>query len=625
MSTNVIFFDIETFPNFFSNTLINKKTKEVNKYYISTFDSYGIEEMLNIYKNSDAWFCGYNNLFFDDRVIQWMINYFNNKGKTYSYEGITQDIYKFAQKCINSNTKKYKWGKGVQFKSIDLMRVGYLDKSLKMVATNLEWPLIQDLPYPHDHHVQKNQIQEILDYNVNDVEITKRLYEELETDIKLRGYMSKKYGENLMSDSNSGMANKLLNKEYAEATGQVYWSFKDDRTYYDNICFGSIISDKINFKTPKLQELLENIKSTTIHKKDNGNFEKFEYEILYEGTRYKLAKGGIHSENSYEIYESNDKYSYRELDWSSFYPFIMLNLGIYPKHLDEVFIEMFRKWVNERLEFKKQEKNTEADALKILINAVYGKLGSDRYWLYDPAALYAVTLNGQLFMFMLIEIMETNGFSVVYSNTDSVFVKHKRHEYPKFKSLYKQFEKYTDFVIDDELFSKLIIRDVNNYIIQKADGKVKRGGELNKNKHRGSWGIMRSFDKPIVPKAIEEYFLHNVPVEETIAKEESPMNFCMAQKAGKKFDVMRRYIEDNEIKEEQIQRTNRYFVSDTKGDVIYKKNEDREISMGGVASEHILLYNEPNQYPRDRVKDQYYIKECKKVISQFENKQGNLF
>ena len=370
MSVNIIWYDIETFPNFFSNTLIDKKTGKTSKYYISTSTSHGIQEMLDIFKESNAWFCGYNNLFFDDRVIQWLINYFDNKGKTYSYETITSDIYTFAQKVIKGNTGKYKWGKGVSFKSIDLMRVGYLDKSLKMVATNLEWPLIQDLPYPHDHYVKDDEIQEILDYNVNDVEITERLYEELETDIKLRGYMSKKYGENLMSDSNSGMANTLLDKEYAEATGQSYWSFKDDRTHYDNICFGHLISDKINFKTPKLQKLLKTIKSTTIHKKDDGNFEKFEYHILYNGTRYKLAKGGIHSENNYEIYESNENYSYRELDWSSFYPFIMLNLGIYPKHLDKVFIKMFDKWVKERLEFKKQGKHTEADALKILINAV---------------------------------------------------------------------------------------------------------------------------------------------------------------------------------------------------------------------------------------------------------------
>ena len=103
------------------------------------------------------------------------------------------------------------------------------------------------------------------------------------------------------------------------------------------------------------------------------------------------------------------------------------------------------------------------------------------------------------------------------------------------------------------------------------------------------------------------------------------MQFCMAQKAGKKFDVVRRYIEDGQLKTEEIQRTNRYFISDARGDSILKKTENKEISMAGTSGEHILLYNEPDQYPRDRVKDSYYQKEAKKIIEPFENKQQSLF
>lgn len=241
--------------------------------------------------------------------------------------------------------------------------------------------------------------------------------------------------------------------------------------------------------------------------------------------------------------------------------------------------------------------------------------------------MYGVTLNGQLFILMLIEWMEDAGFPVIYGNTDGIFCKLERNRYDEFCEIYNKFEDYTDFILDDEEFPKLLIRDVNNYILERSDGKIKRGGQLNKNRHKGSWGIMRSFDKPIVPEAIENYFFHGIPVEQTIASEENVMKFCMAQKAGKKFDVMRRYIdrEEGKIKEEEIQRTNRYFVSDARGDSIYKKDGDRELSLGGVADEHVLLFNEPNQYPRDRVKDQYYIKEARKIATEFENQQGELF
>ncbi|TLM55604.1 hypothetical protein FEC31_19225 [Acinetobacter baumannii] len=37
-----------------------------------------------------------------------------------------------------------------------------------------------------------------------------------------------------------------------------------------------------------------------------------------------------------------------------------------------------------------------AEALKIVINAIYGKYGYENYWLYDRLAQMRVTINGQL-------------------------------------------------------------------------------------------------------------------------------------------------------------------------------------------------------------------------------------
>lgn len=623
--SEIYYYDIETFPNFFSNTILRKSDGKVFQWsYHATGRKDNLGEMLDLFQSPD-WFVGYNNMWFDDRVVEWMRKYLGQRGKTYSGKGITRDIYDFAQKIINDETKKYKWGDGVQFNSIDLMRVGYLDKSLKMVAINLEWNLIQDLPYEHDHHVQTDEVDEILDYNLNDVEITERLYEELHRDIKLRQHMSKKYGKNLMSDSNSGIANKLLNKMYAEASGQSYWDFKDQRTYRDEVNLGSLIADKLEFNNSNIQELVQKMHDTTLESDENDNFESFEYHVEVGDTIYKIARGGIHSENEYEIYEATDEYLYIENDFSSYYPYLMVVLGIKPKHLKNSFLDKFQEVVEERLEYKYANKKTESNALKILVNAVYGKMGSDRYWLYDPRAMYAVTINGQLFMLKMIEMMEEAGFTCIYANTDGAIFKVSRNKREYFDLITDKFEDFTDFVIDQEEYTKLLLRDVNHYIWQEENGDLKRAGDLNKSKHRGSWGIMRSFDKPVVAEAIENYFFEKKPIEETIEEKDSPMDFCMAQKAGKKFDVIRRYIENGELKEEEIQRTNRYFISDTKGDSILKKTDKKEISMAGTSGEHILLYNRENQYDRSRVKDSYYLKESKKMVKPFEENQGDLF
>lgn len=624
--SQVYFYDIETWGNIFTNTLKDRDTGDIHQCVIHEDGrAEGFIEMMDLYRNTDAWFCGYNNMHFDDRIIQYILDNYRNWKRSGSLYGIPQKIYRFAQECVDDETRKYQWGNDVQFRSIDMKRVGYLDKSLKMVATNLEWPLIKELPFSHKDNPQLSDLPEILEYNLNDVEITERLYEELERNVKLRAYMSTKYNENLMSDSDSGIAHKLLNKLYAKASGENYWNFKDGRTKYDSINLGSLIDHKINFNKPQLEELVQQMHDTTLQNDGNDKFDKFEYHVEIGDTQYKIAKGGIHSENSYELYESNDEYTYFDLDFSSYYPYIMVNLGIYPRHLKKAFIGMFEAMVDERISFKKAGKYVESDALKIVINAVYGKLGSKRFWLYDPAALYGVTINGQLFILMLIERMEEAGFPVIYANTDGIIVKVKNDKVEDFRAIYKAFEHFSGFDLDDEKFDKLVIRDVNNLLIRKADGSIKRKGELNKNRHKGSWGMMRSFHKPIVPIAIEEFFFNDTPVVETIENYEEVMDFCMAQKADKKFTVMRRYIQDGEVKIEELQRTNRYFVSDPRGDVIFKKKGDREISMGGTAGEHTLLFNKPDQYGRDRVDDSYYIKEARKVIEPFLSQQGSLF
>ena len=67
--------------------------------------------------------------------------------------------------------------------SIDLMRILAFDTlgvSLKQTSINLKWHKIQDLPIYFDSKVEPEQLQMVLDYNLNDVLITKRLYEEIE-------------------------------------------------------------------------------------------------------------------------------------------------------------------------------------------------------------------------------------------------------------------------------------------------------------------------------------------------------------------------------------------------------------------------------------------------------------
>ena len=113
----------------------------------------------------------------------------------------------------------------------------------------------------------------------------------------------------------------------------------------------------------------------------------------------------------------------------------MINLNIYPKHLSREFLDLFQGIVTQRLEAKKAGDKPVADALKIVANSCYGKLNFEHGWMYDSEASYTVTLTGQLFLLMLVEMLEENGFEVCYANTDGISAKVDRKRKDTFNKI----------------------------------------------------------------------------------------------------------------------------------------------------------------------------------------------
>jgi DNA polymerase-2 len=61
-------------------------------------------------------------------------------------------------------------------------------------------------------------------------------------------------------------------------------------------------------------------------------------------------------------------------------------------------------------------------ALKIIMNAFYGVLGSSGCRFFDPRLASSITLRGQEIMHLTRELIEGQGFEVIYGDTDSTFV-----------------------------------------------------------------------------------------------------------------------------------------------------------------------------------------------------------
>ena len=120
----------------------------------------------------------------------------------------------------------------------------------------------------------------------------------------------------------------------------------------------------------------------------------------------------------------------------------------------------------------------------------YGKFG-DRYsFLYDPKVMLEICVNGQLLIAMLCERLSfIENCTIIQANTDGVTIKIPRDKLHEMEELCKKWEKLTSLELEYATYKKMVISNVNNYMAQYENGKIKdKGGlylvnpELHKNK-----------------------------------------------------------------------------------------------------------------------------------------------
>jgi len=132
--------------------------------------------------------------------------------------------------------------------------------------------------------------------------------------------------------------------------------------------------------------------------------------------------------------------------------------------------------------------------------------------------------------------------------------------------------------------------------------------------------LKKAYRYPIVPFSMYEYFINNIPIEETISKSKDILDFCTSQKAGSNF--LLEFHKNEEI--HHLQKTNRFYVS-TNGGKIIKRNKNTNKEIGVFAEETTTVLNDyDTRIPFDNycVDFDFYIKEAHKYIDEIENSVG---
>ena len=176
---------------------------------------------------------------------------------------------------------------------------------------------------------------------------------------------------------------------------------------------------------------------------------------------------------------------------------------------------MYQDIVRERVNAKKSGDKAKAQALKIPINATFGKF-SDRYSrFYSPFLSPKITVTGQLSLLMLIEKLEENGIKVISANTDGIVTYFHKDKSELKKKIVDAWCRVTKYDMEITSYKLIASRSVSDYIAIKTDGHVKAKGAYADL--ADSYNRLRNNPRcPICFTAIREYLANGTPIEQTI-------------------------------------------------------------------------------------------------------------
>lgn len=178
--------------------------------------------------------------------------------------------------------------------------------------------------------------------------------------------------------------------------------------------------------------------------------------------------GGIHAAIDNTILVATEKRKIKTVDVKSYYPNLSIKNKIYPEHLGINFCNIYNDLYNERSKYPSSA--PENKALKLALNGTYGDSNNQYSPLFDPQYTMSITINGQLLLCMLAEwLMEIPSVKIVMMNTDGLeFMVDTEYE-AKTDIVCKKWEELTKLTLEGDEYSKMCIRDVNNYIAVYKD------------------------------------------------------------------------------------------------------------------------------------------------------------
>lgn len=528
-----LFYDIEVFSH---DAFV--VFKDINKKLIRVFHN-NFVQLADFIK--DKTLIGFNNYWYDDKILVYM----TELKPVHLIKKLNDEIISGVK--INFISKP-------KFKSLDVFQqIDVSMPSLKKIEGNMGRMILESsVPFTIDRPLTTEEFNDVLDYCIYDVDTTIDIFKKRE-----KSYFQPK----------KSLIEMLENEAAAK------WN---TTTISANLLLKKPLPKWSSVRIPPDMWLLvpEAVRELWLDKARSyvfsGTTTKGSVTIEAFGCEIQFAFGGLHGAHKTIKREKNVKL----LDVTSMYPNIILIL----KALGEA-TEKYRKILNKRIAIKHVDE-TLSEALKLILNSVYGNLNNKYSTLNNPLAALSVCIYGQIALFELCKKLDPF-CTIININTDGVaFIPHDDN----YIAAYKEWEKEFLLTLEEKIFDLFVQKDVNNYIAVKGEKLICKGGDVNRYEQDA---LFKNNNARILDIALVDNLVHGKDVLDTLNENlDQPHLYQYILKAGGTY---RGTFDENG---NEYNKVNRVFASKKEGFCLFKRRYDDGLVRFADAPLNMYLWND---------------------------------
>lgn len=643
--------DYETLQDCFLGVFEHYKTEERKTFVMGKLRNDFKSFISFLYENSRnaEWHISYNGLGFDSQVTQYCLD----KALTLAHmsgEEIAGEIYAFAQSVIDrasvgAPSHYMPWK--LSIKQLDVFKLNHWDNpakssSLKWIQYSMDWQNVMEMPIHHTESIDtQDKLDTVITYCINDVISTKRIMQLSKSQINLRAELTKEYNIDLYNASEPRISKELFAQFLSKELGQPVKEIKQGRTRRTVIKVNDIILPYIKFTTPTFQDLLKKFRTVTINPENTKG--SFKYSVVFHDVKTDFGLGGVHGANKSGIYQKKDGMIIMSSDVTSFYPNLAIRNKWSPGHIDkDRFCNLYEWFFDERKKIPKS--NPLNYVYKIILNSTYGLSNDANSFLYDPEFTMRITINGQLSLMMLYEMIcsEIPNCIPVMQNTDGLETMIPEQYAEKYMEICARWEKLTKLELEHEQYQKIVFADVNNYIAifdyKETDletwkklresspdylFKILNGKFLyapTKCKGRFEYkdlALHKNKSKLVIPKALYQYFVHNKLPEDYLEENKNILDYCAGVKIKGTWQFIQKGLVDGVMTETELQKIVRYYISKSGVKLIKRNTQDGREIQAESGTTLVTLFNviEEKNWDEYNVDKSYYLRQIEKEIA----------